>query len=236
MGGCCENRKENYHIQFDFRNTQNSINQNSKTCRENKLIIQYKLNGNEETNNIFKIKDYNNIDVPILNTRTPKLSSEKINVSLNKDDKIPFKKSLNIKVNELSKKSLISIKSKSRNPKRNSYSAEKNIDKINNTDTNKIYFPFDSSLKYSENSQMLFENTCSNDSYKYFNSFKKHRLYLENKSHSNNKLYPLQIRNKSGFNQKNDKKINLDSNDDYCDFSYVNKVNFQSKKEIKECK
>ena len=27
MGGCCENRKENYHIQFDFRNTQNSINQ-----------------------------------------------------------------------------------------------------------------------------------------------------------------------------------------------------------------
>jgi hypothetical protein len=235
MGGCCENRKENYHIQFDFRNTQNSINQNSKTCRENKLLIQYKLNGNEETNNIFKIKDYNNIDVPILNTRTPKLSSEKINVSLNKDDKIPFKKSLNIKVNELSKKSLISIKSKSRNSKKNSYSAEKIIDKINNTDTNKIYFPFDSSLKYSENSQMLFENTCSNDSYKYFNSFRKHRLYLENKSNPNKKFFP-HIRNKSGFNNKNEKQLNLDNNDDYCDFSYVNKVNFQSKKEIKECK
>ena len=95
MGGCCENRKENYHIQFDFRNTQNSINQNSKTCRENKLIIQYKLNGNEETNNIFKIKDYNNIDVPILNTRTPKLSSENIHLSPNKDDKKINKKQLN---------------------------------------------------------------------------------------------------------------------------------------------
>ena len=92
MGGCCENRKENYHIQFDFRNTQNSINQNSKTCRENKLLIQYKLNGNEESNNVFKIKDYNNIDVPILNTRTPKLSSENINFSFNKDDKIINKK------------------------------------------------------------------------------------------------------------------------------------------------
>ena len=233
MGGCCENRKENYHIQFDFRNTQNSINQNSKTFRENKLLIQYKLNGNEESNNVFKIKDYNNIDVPILNTRTPKLSSENINFSFNKDDKIINKKNLNIKVDKLSKQSLISLKSKSRNPKRNSYSAEKNIDKINNTDTNKIYFPFDTSLKYSENSQMLFENTCSNDSYKYFNSFRKHRLYLENKS--NKKFFP-HIRNKSGFNNKNEKQLNLDNNDDYCDFSYVNKVNFQSKKEIKECK
>ena len=235
MGGCCENRKENYHIQFDFRNTQNSINQNSKTFRENKLLIQYKLNGNEESNNVFKIKDYNNIDVPILNTRTPKLSSENINFSFNKDDKIINKKNLNIKVDKLSKQSLISLKTKSRNPKRNSYSAEKNIDKINNTDTNKIYFPFDTSLKYSENSQMLFENTCSNDSYKYFNSFKKHRLYLENTSNPNKK-FSLNKRNKSGFSNKNDKKLNLDSNDDYCDFSYVNKVNFQSKKEIKECK
>ena len=235
MGGCCENRKENYHIQFDFRNTQNSINQNSKTFRENKLLIQYKLNGNEESNNVFKIKDYNNIDVPILNTRTPKLSSENINFSFNKDDKIINKKNLNIKVDKLSKQSLISLKTKSRNPKRNSYSAEKNIDKINNTDTNKIYFPFDTSLKYSQNSQMLFENTCSNDSYKYFNSFKKHRLYLENTSNPNKK-FSLNKRNKSGFSNKNDKKLNLDSNDDYCDFSYVNKVNFQSKKEIKECK
>ena len=235
MGGCCENRKENYHIQFDFRNTQNSINQNSKTFRENKLLIQYKLNGNEESNNVFKIKDYNNIDVPILNTRTPKLSSENINFSFNKDDKIINKKNLNIKVDKLSKQSLISLKTKSRNPKRNSYSAEKNIDKINNTDTNKIYFPFDSSLKYSENSQMLFENTCSNDSYKYFNSFKKHRLYLENTSNPNKK-FSLNKRNKSGFNNKNEKQLNLDNNDDYCDFSYVNKVNFQSKKEIKECK
>ena len=234
MGGCCENRKENYHIQFDFRNTQNSINQNSKTCRENKLIIQYKLNGNEETNNIFKIKDYNNIDVPILNTRTPKLSSENIHLSPNKDDKKINKKQLNIKVDEVSKK-LDSLKSKSRNPKRNSYSAEKNIDKLNNTEKNKIYFPFDTSLKYSQNSQMLFENTCSNDSYKYFNSFKKHRLYLENTSNPNKK-FSLNKRNKSGFSNKNDKKLNLDSNDDYCDFSYVNKVNFQSKKEIKECK
>ena len=62
---------------------------------------------------------------------------------------------------------------------------------------------------------MLFENTCSNDSYKYFNSFRKHRLYLENKSNPNKKFFP---------------------HIDYCDFSYVNKVNFQSKKEIKECK
>ena len=82
---------------------------------------------------------------------------------------------------------------------------------------------------------MLFENTCSNDSYKYFNSFKKHRLYLENTSNPNKK-FSLNKRNKSGFSNKNDKKLNLDSNDDYCDFSYVNKVNFQSKKEIKECK
>lgn len=221
MGGCCENRKENYHIQFDFRNTQNSINQNSKTFRENKLLIQYKLNEKKEVKNSFKL---NTIEVPSLDTKMPNFSNDNNNVSFNINEKKPNKKNLNIEVEEHIKLNKIPIKKISKeNKKRGSLSAEKNINEVNKTEVNKIYFPFDDSLKY-------FENTCTNESFKCLNNLRKYRLNVENKR--NDKLNKSQRRNLSSFKTKTT-KLNSE-NDDFSDFNFVEKVNLKNK-ENKQC-
>ena len=221
MGGCCENRKENYHIQFDFKNNQNLVNPNQKTTRENKLLIQYKLNEKKEVKNSFKL---NTIEVPSLDTKMPNFSNDNNNVSFNINEKKPNKKNLNIEVEEHIKLNKIPIKKiKKENKKRGSLSAEKNINEVNKTEVNKIYFPFDDSLKY-------FENTCTNESFKCLNNLRKYRLNVENKR--NDKLNKSQRRNLSSFKTKTT-KLNSE-NDDFSDFNFVDKVNLKNK-ENKQC-
>ena len=221
MGGCCENRKENYHIQFDFKNNQNLVNPNQKTTRENKLLIQYKLNEKKEVKNSFKL---NTIEVPSLDTKMANFSNDNNNLSFNNNKKKPNKKNLNIEVEEQIKLNKIPIKKISKkNKKRGSLSAEKNINEVNKTEVNKIYFPFDDSLKY-------FENTCTNESFKCLNNLRKYRLNVENKR--NDKLNKSQRRNLSSFKTKTT-KLNSE-NDDFSDFNFVEKVNLKNK-ENKQC-
>ena len=197
MGGCCEIKKD--HIQLDFNKSQISGNKEPKTSRGNKIFIQHKLNDEKEDNYIFKIKNSNSIDIPILKTKIP--YSIKNNNSLNKNNK-------NVKEKNNSKKN-INILIENYNSdvvplKKNSLSIEKNNVQLN-TETSKLYFPFDYSVQNPEKSYI-------NKSFKKYNSLRKFK--------NNNGKCSIHKKNADYINMKN----NENRDDDYSYFNNLKHV------------
>ena len=192
MGGCCEIKKE--HIQLDFNKSQILGNKEPKTSRGNKIFIQYKLNDEKEDNYIFKIKNCNSIDIPILKTKIP--YSIKNNNSLNKNNKNVKEKNIDI---------LIENYNSDVEPlKKNSLSIEKNNVQLN-TETSKFYFPFDYSVQNSEKSY-------TNKSFKKYNSLRKFKY--------NNSKCSIHKKNSYYNNIKN----NENRDDDYSYFNNLKHV------------